>query len=324
MKRIMAGWLGLTMMLMMLLSLPGAGAAARAEGKTLRVVATIFPVWDWAREVVGETDGVELTLLMENGVDMHSFQPGVGDMMKAASCDVFLYIGGESDEWVKDALKEAVNPEMAAVSLMEALGSGVREEEYTEGMERPEEEQDGEAPEADEHIWLSLRNAEKLTRVIAEALGKADPDRAAQYLANAENYGKKLRALDGEYAETVEKAPLKTVLFADRFPFRYLTEDYGLTYYAAFSGCEAETEASFETVIFLAGKVKELGLPAVLTIEGSDRRLAETVAENAGTRPVILEMNSMQGMTAEKIRDGAAYLSVMEENLQVLRQAMTP
>lgn len=321
MKRILAGWL-LAVLAFTLTAVCGAGAAA--DGKTLRVVATVFPVWDWTREVIGDTEGTELTLLMGNGVDMHSFQPGVSDMMKVASCDVFIYIGGESDEWVKDALKEAVNPDLVAVNLMEALGSGVREEEYTEGMERSGEAEDG-APEADEHIWLSLKNAEKLTRAIAQALGKADPERAEQYRLGAENYGEKLKALDEAYADMTEKAPLKTVLFGDRFPFLYLTKDYGLTYYAAFSGCEAETEASFDTVIFLARKAGELGLPAVLTIEGSGHRIAETIAENtAGGKPAVLEMNSMQGITAEDIRNGATYLGVMEKNLEVLRQALTP
>jgi zinc transport system substrate-binding protein len=319
MKRILAGWL----CMIMLFSLTAAfGTGATAEGKTLRVVAAVFPVWDWTREVIGDTEGAELTLLMGNGVDMHSFQPGVSDMMKVASCDVFIYIGGESDEWAKDALKEAVNPDLAAVNLMEALGSGVRNEEYPEGMEHSGENG---TPETDEHIWLSLRNAEKLTRVIAEALGKADPDRAEQYRLNAENYCGKLEALDTAYTDMTEKAPLKTVLFGDRFPFLYLTEDYGLQYYAAFSGCEAETEASFDTVIFLAGKVNELGLPAVLTIEGSGHRIAETIAENAaGGKPAVLEMNSMQGITAEDIANGATYLSVMEQNLEVLRQALNP
>ena len=321
MKRILAGWL-LAVLAFTLTAVCGAGAAA--DGKTLRVVATVFPVWDWTREVIGDTEGTELTLLMGNGVDMHSFQPGVSDMMKVASCDVFIYIGGESDEWVKDALKEAVNPDLVAVNLMEALGSGVREEEYTEGMERSGEAEDG-APEADEHIWLSLKNAEKLTRAIAQALGKADPERAEQYRLGAENYGEKLKTLDEAYADMTEKAPLKTVLFGDRFPFLYLTKDYGLTYYAAFSGCEAETEASFDTVIFLARKAGELGLPAVLTIEGSGHRIAETIAENtAGGKPAVLEMNSMQGITAEDIRNGATYLGVMEKNLEVLRQALTP
>jgi len=320
MKKWFAAWLCLALAFSMAAAFP-----AYAEGKSLSVVATVFPVWDWTREIVGGAEGVNLMLLMENGVDMHSFQPGVSDMMAIASCDVFIYIGGESDEWVKDALAESVNPDLVAVNLMEALGSDAMMEEHPEGMEDSHGEKETEAPEKDEHIWLSLRNAAKLVRVIADALAKADPARAEQYRLNADNYAAKLQDLDGEYARMVAEAPLNTVLFGDRFPFLYLVRDYGLNYFAAFSGCEAETEASFETVIFLAEKVQELGLPAVLVIEGSDGRIAETIASNtAGEAPAVLMMNSMQGVTAADIKNGASYLGIMEQNLEVLRQALTP
>ena len=297
-----------------------AGAPARAEGKKLKVVATVFPVYDWAREIIGESDHAELTLLLGKGVDLHSFHPGARDMMQVATADVFIYVGGESDLWVKDALAEAVRPDQIAVNLMETPGLALRDEEYVEGMQREEEEEEA-LP--DEHIWLSVRNAMCLTEAIAEALAQADPDCAEIYRANAAAYTEKLRALDAAYTEAVSEAKYDTLLFGDRFPFRYLTEDYGLNYYAAFAGCSAESEAGFETIVFLAKKLDELGLPAVLTIENSDPRVARTViSASRAKNQRILVLDSMQGTKAEDAEDGTTWLSVMESNLQVLREAL--
>ena len=290
----------------------------------LRVVTTIFHIYYWTRQIVGDTGGVELTLLLDSGVDLHSFQPTAQDIMRIATCDLFVYVGGESDEWVEDALKEAVNPKLQALSLLEALGDRVKEEELVEGMEAEEEEEgDEEETEYDEHVWLSLRNAKVLCGVIADALCAADPGHAEAYRANLAAYDQQLQDLDERYSAAVAGAALKTVLFGDRFPFRYLADDYGLIYYAAFAGCSAETEASFRTIAFLAAKADELGLPAVLTIEGANHRIAETVvqASQDAARPVLV-MDSMQGTTMNDVNDGVTYLSVMENNLRVLTEAL--
>ena len=305
----------------------GDGAASAPggnEGDTLRVVATIYPIYDWAREVLGQTPGVELVWLQDSGVDLHSYQPTAEDMMLLSSCDLFLYVGGTSDSWVDGALQEAVNREMEVVSLLDVLGDAARLEELTEGMQA-DHDHDGHdhgGAEYDEHIWLSLQNAELLTGAIADAFGRMDPTHAADFAANAAAYTEQLDALDGQYRAAVEASPVRTVLFGDRFPFRYLVEDYGLDYYAAFPGCSAETEASFETVAFLAGKTAELDLPAVLAIENSDHRVAETIAQNAGNGAAVLTLDSMQGVTAEDAAAGATYLSIMEANLNVLKQAL--
>ena len=312
--------------LLLTLALTLTAPAVLAEEAPLRVVTTIFPIYDWVREILGDADGVELTLLLDSGVDLHSYQPTAADIVKVAACDVFIYVGGESDEWVEDALKEAVNPDMRVVDLLDALGDAAKEEETVEGMEAEEEEEgeeEGEEPEYDEHVWLSLRNAQSLVEAIADALAEADGENADLYRANAEAYAGRLGELDGRYADAVAAAELDTVLFADRFPFRYLADDYGLTYYAAFSGCSAESEASFETIAFLAGRVDALGLPAVLTIEGANHRAAETVVANtAGKDAAILVMDSMQGTTAADVAAGATYLGVMEGNLAALTQAL--
>ena len=234
-------------------------AAENGEEKELKIVVTIFPEYDWVREVLGEEiSHAELTMLLDSGVDLHSYQPTAQDIMKISTCDMFLYVGGESDGWVDDALKEAVNPDMKVINLLETLGDKAKEEEVVEGMEADHdheheegEEHEGEEheheheAEYDEHVWLSLRNAEELVNVIADNLGEIDGANADTYMANAEAYSEKLAALDKEYRDAADKGQVKTLLFGDRFPFRYLTDDYGLDYYAAFVGCSAETEASF-------------------------------------------------------------------------------
>ena len=211
----------------------------------IQIVATIFPEYDWTMNILGDNPaGAEVTMLLDSGVDLHSFQPTSEDMMRVSTCDLFIYVGGESDEWVEDALQSAVNKDMKTINLLEVLGDQAKEEEVVEGMEAEEEE----GPELDEHVWLSLKNSSLLCAAIEEAIAEIDPDNQAVYEANLEEYQKQLADLDQKYKDTVDKAAGKTLLFGDRFPFRYLTDDYGLDYYAAFVGCSAESKASFETI----------------------------------------------------------------------------
>ncbi|MDR1628656.1 MAG: zinc ABC transporter substrate-binding protein [Oscillospiraceae bacterium] len=473
------------------------------SGKKLKIVSTIFPQYDWVRQILGDqADEAELTLLLDKGVDLHNYQPTADDIIKVSNSDLFIYVGGESDAWVEDALKNAANKNMVVINLLEVLGDAVKEEEIKEGMEHDEHDhevdvddvkdrplsdwqgdwvtiedalangdldeyvahqaQENEtdaatqkaayeqhwksdyanlkitgtsvtfggvavdyeyagykivegangaavwygfaaktpvdtAPkfiafsdhgtggeedhedededehetahfhmrygnesfealteienwsptffpsdaageeiaeamsghghshegELDEHVWLSLKNAQVFTSYIADKLAELDADNTAIYKANAESYNTKLGALDGEYRQAVNKAATKTLLFADRFPFRYLVDDYGLDYYAAFSGCSAETEASFETVVFLAEKTNGLNLKHVMVIESSDKSMANTVIQNtAGKNQSILVLNSLQSVTAAEVSAGTTYLSVMESNLEVLKEAM--
>ena len=474
-----------------------------SDSNKLSVVTTIFPEYDWVREILGgKAESTDLTMLLDNGVDLHSYQPTADDIVKISDCDLFIYVGGESDEWVKNVLKNAVNKKMKVINLLEMLGDSVKMEEIVEGMQedghdhghshdeqltendiedrtlsdfagawkslhpfllngdldrfcehRAEEDEDssttkdtywekykaswqcdaekisingntitftyadgktvsaeyiyagyqpklddegkirsvryqfettsadapkyvqfndhghepGEAEhfhiyfgndgfdalmsaktnpffvkdalsaegildelmghdhgeEKDEHVWLSLKNAQTLCVTLADALCAIDPDNKNTYIANAAAYRDKLAALDADYKATVDGAAHKTVLFGDRFPFRYLVDDYGLRYYAAFAGCSAETEASFETVSFLAKKVDESGLPCVLTIEGAQHRIAETIVQNtAGKNQKVLTMDSMQSTTSKDVANGTTYLSVMEKNLSVLKEAL--
>lgn len=493
-------------------------APVASDSEKIKVVTTIFPEYDWVKEVLGdEAANAEITMLLDNGVDLHSYQPTADDVIKIASSDLFIYVGGESDGWVEDALSNSTNPDMQVINLLDVLGDSVKAEEIVEGMEHnhdhdhgheehaeieesdiqdrslaefagewssilpflengeldeyvehhaqehgePAEEvkeelaakwacdatdititdnniaftfadgtncsaeyeyagftpvrgedgditgvryqfktEDPSAPdyvqlndhgyqvadevahfhiyygdesfealndfgsnpffapasmtgaevaealaghnhnheeeheheegeehehehESDEHVWLSLKSTQVLVSAIADSLGVVDSANADTYQTNAAAYNEKLSALDAEYAAAVDAAAVKTVLFGDRFPFRYMVDDYGLSYYAAFAGCSAETEASFETIVFLADKVNELGLNSVLTIESSDGKIADTIIQSTNDKDQkVLVLDSMQSTTSEDVAAGATYLSIMENNLEVLKEAL--
>lgn len=468
--------------------------------KKISIVATTFPQYDWVRQILGDKiENVELKLLLNNGVDLHSYQPTVEDIAVISNCDMFIYVGGESDLWVEDALKNSLNENMIVINLLEVLGDSVKQEEIIEGMEhshehgeisledvkdRPlsdwkgswttierslsdgsldeyishqaeeketafdtqksayenrwksdystleitdnaisfegmesvykyigykivesdhgaavwygfeaedmkediphyiafsdhgtgnEEEHEEEhedtlhfhfrygnesfealtvigdwsptffdsdatgeeiaaamgghshehETEADEHVWLSLRNAQAICTYISTQLGKLDLQYASVYTANAQEYNTKLAELDTAYKDAVSASSFNTLLFGDRFPFRYLTDDYGLDYYAAFSGCSAETEASFETIAFLTDKMNELELHSIMVIENSSQSIAKTIIQNTAEKnQTILVLDSMQSITASDISSGATYLSIMESNLEVLKEAL--
>ena len=300
---------------------------SKADDK-IQIVTTIFPEYDWVKNVLGENPAnAEVTLLLDNGVDLHSYQPTVDDIMKITSADLFIYVGGESDEWVDEVLKQSENKDLVVINLMEELGDAAKEEEIIEGMECEEEEEEGEEGEEeveyDEHVWLSLKDAALFVNSIDTAMETIDSKNAAVYKANTDAYISKLNALDKEYEEAVSEANVKTLLFGDRFPFRYLVDDYGLSYYAAFVGCSTETEASFQTVIFLAEKMDELSLKNVMTIEGTDHKIAETIIDNTTDKNQnILVMDSMQSVTSKGVEEGITYLSIMESNLEVLKEAL--
>ncbi len=366
----------------------------KPEQTKLSIVTTIYPEYAWVKEILGQrADSVELTLLIKNGVDLHSYKPTAQDIAKIASANMVIYVGGESDEWIKDALEATPKKGRSEINLMTALGDRVKAEEIVEGMQgfetkdvvrqkvtepaevhQPEREtkedaeedhEHAEAHEAgehehhtkhaeehdhehhehadpstssgtkehhhhdedvenDEHVWLSLKNAEIIVQKIAEELSKLDAVHAAIYKQNADTYIAQLQSLDAEYREAVNGAVRKTVLFGDRFPFRYLVDDYGIKYYAAFVGCSAESEASFETIAFLAGKMDAESLPVIFTIENSNGKIAKAVlaASKKSQNAQILILNSMQSVTEKQIAEGIDYLSLMKSNLEVLKKAL--
>ena len=289
--------------------------------ENIKIVTTIFPIYDWVNNIVKDVDNIDVTILLDKGVDLHNYQLSADDMIEISSCDLFIYVGGESDEWVDDALKEAVNKNMKTLNLMELLSSSLKIEEEIEGMQ--EEEHDHELEEEyDEHIWLSLNNASKIINIIKDTMIEIDNDNKDKYQNNFEKYNNELEELNNKYLE-LNKSINNTVIFADRFPFRYLFDDYGINYYAAFKGCSAETEASFETIIFLANKLDEYQLDKIVILENSLDRIAKTVIENSSIKDCNIEiMNSIQSSTIEDYKAGKTYIHYMEDNLEVLKRIL--
>ena len=316
-KRFFAALIGFS------LAVTSAGCAQKAStGSTgIQVVCATAPLYDWTRQITKGTTSTEQKLIIDKGTDLHSFQPSATDIVTIKNADVLIFIGGESDDWIRDAIKEPSNKNQKVVCLMDVLKDSIVEEEVVEGMQGEEEENEehGEGPEYDEHIWLSLRLASKACKAIEEAISSVAKDDASKFKANLDEYISKLNALDKQYEEMVKGARLDTMVVADRYPFRYLAEDYKLKYSAAFVGCSAETEASFETVKFLADKVKSIDCKTVLTIENSDGKIAKTVIETSGKTDVkIAVLDSMQSCGKD-----LDYLKVMTSNLEVLKAALS-
>ena len=318
-----------------LLTFTGCSQENANNGK-INIVCTTYPQYNWIENILGEeADRFNLVLLVDGGADLHSYQPSAKDMAKISSADMFVYVGGSSDAWVSDAVRETANSYIKKVNMMELIGDRAREEELVEGMQSDEHghghtagedsHQDNSSQEDieyDEHIWLSVRNAQILTQKLADVIKELDTENAEEYQSNAEAYIKQLSDLDKEYASVINSSRLKTVVFGDRFPFRYLVDDYNLDYYAAFAGCSAETEASFKTVTFLSGKVDEIGTKVILTIDGSDERLANTIKDNTQNKnQEILKLDSMQSVTDKESED-YNYINIMVRNLTVIKQAL--
>lgn len=339
----------------------GCAKGSIRQTEKISIVCTTFPQYDWVRNIIsGSESKFSVALLMSKGTDLHNYQPTAQDMVRIASSDLFIHVGGESDVWVKDCLSEATNKNMIVINLLETLGSGAKLEETIEGMQdkhdhhhhgedcdedcaeehEHEAHLDGEDEHShneehsdqarhnhsgehnDEHVWLSLRNAEIFVHSIADAVCSLDRADEAVFRSNEATYIAKLKELDSRYAQTVGSAKRRTILFGDRFPFRYLVDDYGLEYFAAFSGCSAESEASFETIAFLAGKVSELALPVVFTIEKSDQKIARSIIANAGSSAEAAVLDSMQSVTSKDIEAGASYIEIMAKNLEALQKAL--
>ena len=288
------------------------------QQKRLSIVATTFPEYDWVKNIVGNDSLFEITLL-EKGVDLHSFEPTPENILQISKADLFIYVGGESDEWVENALENPQNPNRKVVNMMQVLGEKVKAEKIVEGMEEEHHHEEGE--EMDEHVWLSLQNASILVRHIADSLVALSPEKKEMIVAKANAYREKLEALDAEFAKVI--VPGKTILFGDRFPFRYLVDDYKISYYAAFVGCSAETEASFKTIAFLAKKVDELNLKTIFVLESRTHKIAETIRDNTKSKDQqILPLHSIQSISDLDLQNGVNYYRLMQQNLEVLKRAL--
>jgi zinc transport system substrate-binding protein len=297
------------------LSAGGRRETKNTEGK-INVVTTIFPPYDFVREIVG--DRVNLTMLLPPGAESHSFEPTPRDIITVQNSDVFIYVGGESDAWAERILDSFDTSRMDIITLMDCVE--VVEEEIVEGMEEEEGSEYEEEAEYDEHVWTSPRNAQLIVRKIADVLKARDAPNAAAYEKNTAAYIAKLTELDASFQKVVDGAKRKIFIFGDRFPFRYFADAYGLSYYAAFPGCSTETECSAATVAFLINKVRSDQIPVIFHIELSNEKIADAICEETGAKKMLL--HAVHNVSKRDFEGGATYYGLMSQNVKNLQEAL--
>ncbi len=307
---------------MMLLSLTACGKGAAPDDGKLTIVCTTFPHYDWTRNILGDhLSEVELVLLLNSGTDLHNYQPAASDLITISSCDLFIYIGGESESWAEDALANPVNQDRKELALLPSVELIAHEHE--DNHEEHEDHDEEHEHAFDEHIWLSLNNAKNLVNVIAKKLAEVDPDHTDDYTANADKYIAELDTLDKEYRNCVENADYQTLVFAGQFPFVYMENDYKLDCHAATNSCSAEMGPGVSKSLELASVIDENNLPAVLLIETTNRSDAEIIISCTEDKDQqILTLDSMQSVKQERVDAGVTYLKIMRSNLDVLKQAL--
>mgnify|MGYP001138430474 FL=1 len=292
------------------------------DSDRLHIVAAVFPAYDFARAAAGEL--ADVTLLLPPGAESHSYEPTPADILRVQRCDLFLYLGGESDAWV-DTILSAIEPRGEALRMIDCVD--LLEEETVEGMQgghdhEHEEDHDhlGEVVGMDEHVWTAPLNAAAVTRTVGERLAALDPVNGEAYRSNAQGYARELEALDRDFAAFFDGRADRTIVFGDRFPLLYFADAYDLDYYAAFPGCGAQTEPSAATVAFLTEKVREERLPAVWYIEFSNHLVADSIAEAAGVETA--RFHTCHNVSRADLEAGATYVSLMRDNLEALKKCM--
>ena len=310
--------------LLLLLAACGQGTGEDSESEQLTVVATVFPAYDFARAAGGGL--VDVQLLLPPGTESHSYEPTPADILAVQDCYLFIYLGGESDTWVETIL-ESVELRGQTMRMVDCVP--LLEEETVEGMESYEEAHGhdhdheeapglGEVVGYDEHVWTSPQNAARITRAVGEKLAELDPTNGETYAANTEAYAAQIEALDQAYTDFFAGVEDRTMVFGDRFPLRYFAEEFGIDYYAAFPGCSTQTEPSAATIAFLTDKVREEHIPTVWYIEFSNHLVADSIAESTGVKTAMF--HTCHNISPEELESGATYVSLMEENLEALRE----
>ena len=319
--------LGTVILALFLLTGCGASAAGKEKTGRLQVITTIFPQYDFVRQIAGGQ--ADVRMLLKPGEEIHSYEPTPQDIRDIQNCDLFIYVGGENDAWVEEILESMGEEAPETLRLMDMVG--VYSEETVEGMQEEkgahehedeghDHEEDHDHEEADEHVWTSPVNAAVITARIAEAMEEKDPANAALYRENAEAYIGELKRLDDSFRRLTESAVRRTLVFGDRFPLRYFAEEYGLDYYAAFPGCSADCEPSAATMAFLINKVRQEQIPVVFCIEFSNGNIARAICETTGAIPMTFY--SCHNVTADQMQAGVTYIDMMEDNLAVLEKAL--
>lgn len=304
----------------------------------LKVVATVFAEYDFLRQIGG--DAINLSMLMLPGADIHTFDPTPKDMMTVQDADLFVTVGGESDAWADTIVQSVDNEGLECVRLMDLVDEVV-EEEIVEGMEVEEHDEEehgeqtdghgdgnheketdshGDEKEFDEHVWTSPKNAMQIVEELCDKLCQLDQKNAGLYRKNTQKYLKKLEKLDEKFTQVVSHGVRREIVVADRFPFRYFADAYGLKYYAAYPGCSTQTGASAETIAFLIDKVKEDKIPVVFHMELSSQLMCNTICDETGARKA--QLNAVHNISKRNFDRGIGYLELMEKNVDVLREAL--
>ncbi len=291
-------------------------AASEKEDDRYSVVVTNFAAYDMVRAVAG--DLVSLNMIIKPGAETHSFEPTPQNIVDISECGLFVYVGGDSDEWVENIL-DSMDNEISTFRMMDSVD--LLEEEIREGMTAEEEHDHSEhEEELDEHVWTSPVNEMVLVNDLCDVLCEKDPANSEAYRKNAQEYTEKLEALDQQFRDIIDQAKRREIIVADRFPFLYFTREYGLDYYAAYPGCSNDTEPSAQTVAFLIDKVREDEIPVVFHIELSNENMCRSISEQTGAACVLL--NAVHNVTDEDFKNGVTYIDLMEHNAEVLRQAL--
>jgi zinc transport system substrate-binding protein len=292
------------------------GCTSKKETVKYTIISTSFPGYDFARAITKDSKDFEVKMLLKPGAEMHSYEPTPQDIINISNADIFIYVGGDSDNWIEDVLKDINTDKTKIIKLMDLVD--VVEEEHVEGMEEHEEEE--EEVEYDEHVWTSPINAITIINKLKEEIIKVDNDNKSLYEDNSNNYTNELSNIDNEIRSLVKNAKRKEIIFGDRFPIRYFVEEYGLSYYAAFPGCSEQTEASAKTITFLINKVKKDNIPVIFHIELSNGNIAKTIAEETGTK--VLEFKTAHNISQDDFDAGITYVDIMKSNIEVLKEAI--
>jgi zinc transport system substrate-binding protein len=320
MKRAVA----ITVCILLVLSLlPFIPSCAEKQGSgKIRILCTLFPQYDWIKNIVGDSDTFSVELLIKNGTDPHSYQPTAADVMAISNCDLIVYIGAESDKWVQEALERSKNTDIQKIALSSLEGMTLRNISSHSHSHGEDHDHGHEHGAFDEHLWLSLGNAKTAVSALTEEICALDGKNAESYLKNAKDYIAELDALEQDFKTAAELNDHPFVLFADRFPFVYLLSDCGIEYAAAFEGCTTDVDAGFDTVLGLIKEADTHGVKYIAVTETSDKSLAETVAASAKGDQQIIVLNSLQSVNAKQLSDKVSYLGVMRENLAALKKAL--
>lgn len=296
-----------------IVSLTGCNKKQETQDK-LTIVSTNFPGYDFARAITMDNTNVKVKMLLKPGAESHTFEPTPEDIKTIKNSDIFIYVGGDSDEWVDDILNDIDTDKTKIIKLIDLVDA--KEEVTTEGMESDEEEES----ELDEHVWTSPKNAIEIINKLKKEIINIDNDEKSNLESNANHYVNELNDLDTEFKSIVKTAKRKEIIVGDRFPFRYFADEYGLSYYAAFPGCSEQTEASAKTISFLANKVKEDKIPVILKTELSGGNIANTIAKETNTK--VLEFNSAHNISQSDFDAGITYVDIMKKNYEVLKEAL--